>query len=223
MLNINLNLNGMSKVFLKFLKIIILTTFLVLLVYYLNKYGLETLRNEVNKIGIWAPLGIFVLRFTSVIIPALPSTAYSILAGALLGFEKGILIICMSDLVSCTTSFFIARSFGKNIIRNIFGNNFIIKIEKISKKHLENNFFLMTGFLMTGLFDFVSYAIGLTKTSYKRFLPALIISILLSNPPIVALGAGLLEGGKKFVFVGLLGIFILAIISNQITRKSTIN
>ena len=40
--------------------------------------------------GIWAPLGIYVLRFTSIVIPALPSTAYSILAGGLLGFEKGL-------------------------------------------------------------------------------------------------------------------------------------
>ena len=76
----------------------------------------------------------------------------------------------------------------------------------------------MTGFLMTGLFDFVSYGIGLTNTPRRRFLIALIISISLSNPPIVALGAGLLEGGKKFLFLGVFGVFILSLISSRLSK-----
>ncbi len=52
---------------------------------------------------------------------------------------------------------------------------------------------------MTGLFDFVSYGIGLTRTSFRIFLSDLILSILVSNPPITALGAGILDGCKKLL------------------------
>ena len=193
-----------------------------LVIYFINYYGVERLRDQVEEIGYWAPLAIFVLRSTSIILPALPSTAYSLLAGALLGFQKGILLICISDLIACTISFYISRNYGRQLVRTLIGNKFIYQIEEISKRHLENNFFLMTGFLMTGLFDFVSYAIGLSKTPWRKFAPALIISILLSNPPIVALGAGLLEGGKKIVFLGLFGIFLLAIITGRLKRTSRI-
>ena len=41
---------------------------------------------------------------------------------------------------------------------------------------------------MTSWFDFVCYGVGLTKLSFKRFLPALIISILISDLPFVAGG-----------------------------------
>ena len=89
------------------------------------------------------------------------------------------------------------------------------RVENISQKHLENNLFLMTGFLMTGLFDFVSYGIGLSNTPWKKFAPALIISIMISNPPIVALGAGVLDGGKRFLILAVLGIFLLAVIKSK--------
>ena len=116
--------------------------------------------------------------------------------------------------------FFISRKYGRRLVRKFVGNGFMNRIEKISKRHLENNFFLMTGVLMSGLFDFVSYAIGLTRTPFKKFLPALIISIMLSNPPVVALGAGVLEGGKELFVIALLFVFVLSIITAKIRAKN---
>ncbi len=77
----------------------------------------------------------------------------------------------------------------------------------------------MTASLMTGFFDFVAYGVGLTKAPWKRFFPALVISIALSNPPIVALGAGILEKGKLLLVFALLGVFTLAVITGIVQRK----
>ena len=43
---------------------------------------------------------------------------------------------------------------------------------------------------MTGWFDFVSYGVGLTKLRWRKFLLALIVSVLLSDLPFVATGNG---------------------------------
>jgi len=43
---------------------------------------------------------------------------------------------------------------------------------------------------MTGLFDFLSYAIGIGGTRWKIFTPALLISLLISDSILVAVGAG---------------------------------
>lgn len=40
-----------------------------------------------------------------------------------------------------------------------------------------------------------------------------------SNPPIVALGAGLLEGGKLLLGVALLGMFALAVVSGIVQKR----
>ena len=74
---------------------------------------------------------------------------------------------------------------------------YLNKFESISKKYLERNFFLLTGFLMTGWFDFVSYGVGLTKLRWRKFLMAICISAFLSDLPFVATGNGLRQLQNK--------------------------
>jgi uncharacterized membrane protein YdjX (TVP38/TMEM64 family) len=204
--------------FLKILRLLAIILLISLAIWGMNRYGITQLRAQVEQWGAWAPTGIFLLRFTSVIIPALPGTAYAILAGGLLGFSQGVWVICLADLVSCSLSFFLSRRFGRDFVHRLVGNSFMHRIDAFSQRHLERNFFLMTGCLMTGFFDFVCYGLGLTKTAWVRFAPALVISISLSNPPFVALGAGLLEGGSKLLIFALLGVFGLAAVTTLVQR-----
>ena len=188
-------------------------------IWFVNQVGIEQIRSQVDELGMWAILAVFGLRLTSVIIPALPGTAYSLLAGGLFGLVPGIITICLADIVSCSLSFGLSRRYGRSFITRLVGDRFMDRIDRFSQKNLENNFFLMTAFLMTGLFDFVCYGVGLTKTPWQKFIPALLISIALSNPPIVALGAGVLESGKLLLGFALLGIFALGLITVILHRK----
>ena len=93
------------------------------------------------------------------------------------------------------------------------------QVDSGASNYLENNPFLVTGFLMTGLFDFVSYAVGLTQMQWRKFLPALILGIIISTPPIVALGAGIFTGGKWLLGFALLGMFALAFLAGWLNRR----
>ena len=203
----------------KWLRLVGIAIATIAIIWFIQRYGISQLRANVESLGVWAPIALFFLRFTSVVIPALPGTAYSVLAGGLLGFSEGLLVICLADLCSCSLSFFLARQFGRSFIQRLVGARFITRVDTLSQKHLERNFFLMTGCLMTGFFDFVAYSIGLTQTSWLRFVPALILSIAISNPPIVALGAGLLEDGKLLLVFAILGAFALALLTGFLQRK----
>ena len=200
-------------------RFLLIPLLLVAVAVMVNRYGVAQLRAQVDQMGAWAPLGIFLLRFTSVVVPALPGTAYSILAGGLLGFPVGLAVICLADLLSCSLSFSLSRRYGRRLVQRLVGESFMEQIDRLSQRHLERNFFLMTGFLMTGLFDFVAYGVGLTKAPWLRFAPALVISIAVSNPPIVALGAGLLEGGRLLLGLALLGMFGLAMVTGWVRRS----
>ncbi|ESA32596.1 snare associated golgi family protein [Leptolyngbya sp. Heron Island J] len=206
----------------KWLRLVGIAIATILIIWVIQRYGISQLHANVENLGVWAPLVLFFLRFTSVIIPALPGTAYSILAGGLLGFSQGLLVICIADLCSCSLSFFLSRQFGRSFVKRLVGEKFITRVDTLSQKHLERNFFLMTAFLMTGFFDFVAYAIGLTQASWLCFIPALALSILISNPPIVALGAGLLAGGKLLLAFAMLGAFALALLTGFLQRKQPI-
>ena len=144
-------------------------------------------------LGNWSIFLIILLRLTSIVIPILPGTYCLLLSGYLFGLVNGLLISCISDLLACSLSFFISKRYGRKILKLIISKKYLNKFESISVKYLERNFFLLTGFLMTGWFDFVSYGVGLTKLRWRKFMTALFISIILSDLPFVATGNGFRE------------------------------
>ena len=143
--------------------------------------------------GNWGILLILLLRSTSIIIPILPGTYCLLISGYLFGLVNGLLISFIADLLACSISFTLSKKFGRKILQRVMSKKYLNKFENLSKKYLEKNFFLLTGFLMTGWFDFVSYGVGLTKLRFRKFLLALIVSVLLSDLPFVATGNGFRE------------------------------
>ena len=190
--------------------------------------------------GNWGIFLIISLRFISIVLPILPGTYCLLISGYLFGLVNGLLISFISDLIACSISFMLAKNFGRKILKQIMPHRYLNKFELISKKYLERNFFLLTGFLMTGWFDFVSYGVGLTKLRWRKFLLALCISVLLSDLPFVATGNGLrqlqknnidlknildgnvpsLQGDYLLIFIlSVILIFSIGIIGAFINRK----
>ncbi len=141
----------------------------------------------------WGILVIILLRLISIIIPILPGTYCLLISGYLFGLVNGLLISCIADLIACSFSFSISRFYGRKLIQKIMPKRLLNKFELLSKNYLERNFFLLTGCLMTGWFDFVSYGVGLTKLKWKTFFAALFLSVILSDLPFVATGSGIRE------------------------------
>ncbi|MEM9274550.1 MAG: VTT domain-containing protein [Cyanobacteria bacterium P01_F01_bin.143] len=208
-----------SKKWVDFLGLFVLGIIIVVVIALIKKFGIEQIRADVQSFGIWAPGILLLLRSVSIVLPAIPSTAYSILAGTLFGFWQGMVLIAIADFVACTGNFFIAKRYGRGIVQRLVGQRFMGKVDSFSVNYLENNPFLVAGFLMTGLFDFVAYAVGLTQMPWQKFLPALILAIVISTPPVVALGAGIFAGGKSLLGFALLGMFALAFLAGWLNRK----
>ena len=188
---------------------------------------------------------LFLLRSFSIIVPIIPGTIFSVAAGFQFGFLQGLVLIFFADFLSCSTSFLLARKLGRNYVRTLLGSKQMGRVESISRDYLEKNYFLMTALLMSGFFDFVCYAIGLTKITWKRFMPALIFSIIISDSPFVASGFAarnikdiglrnflqkilngeldMISGNYLFLFIGsFLIIFILALINIYLNKRSNI-
>ncbi|MBD2004504.1 MULTISPECIES: TVP38/TMEM64 family protein [Cyanophyceae] len=191
---------------------------ITLAIWLLNKFGIEQVREQVDRFGIWAPAIVFGLRFTSIIVPVLPGTAYAILAGGLFGFAQGLLVVALADLASCTFNFYIARRYGRSLVERFVGQQFMEKVDRLAQQHLEGNFFLMTGLLMTGLFDFVAYAAGMTTMRWQSYFLALIVSIVIAKPLWVAAGAGIFEGSQLLLGFAILGAFGIGIVTAIVQR-----
>ncbi len=204
---------------LKIAELSLIVLLMVLTLWFVNRVGIDQVRANIDQFGIWAPLIVLLLRLTSIVIPALPGTAYSILAGTLFGFVEGLVVIALADFIACTMNFLIAKRYGRGIVQRLVGQHFMGKVDRLSHRYLEGNFFLLTGVLMTGLFDFVCYAVGLTRMTWRSFIGALGLSIIIAKPPIVAIGAGIFEGGRILLGIALLGTFALALLTGWVKRN----
>ncbi len=193
-------------------------------IWLVSQYGfdVETLRQKVRTLGIWAPLMVFLLRLISIVIPAIPGTPFSLLAGLSFGLWQGLLVILSAGFVSCSICFFLSRRYGKTFVTRLIGPRFMARVERLGERHLEQNFFLLTAFMLTGFFDFVSYGVGLTKTSWNRFVGALLVSIPIAHSPAVAIGAEILKKDKSYMVLGaaLLIAFGVATISGMVQRPA---
>jgi len=196
---------------------------LVFAIALVQQIGIETIRTEVKQFGVFAPFALWLLRSVSIAIPAIPSTAYSVLAGTLFGFWQGIIVIAIADLVACSLNFYLAKRYGRELVQRLVGQLFMGKVDSFSSNYLETNPFLVAGFLMTGLFDFVCYAVGLTEMQWHKFVPALILGIAVSTPPIVALGSEIFTGRKWLLGLALLGMFALALLRGWLHRQRLSN
>ncbi len=167
--------------------------------------------------GIWAPLGIFVLRSISTIFPVISNLPYAILAGSVLDFKTAYITIFLADFISCQVAFLIARNLGREPVRRLVGLKAMKRIESFNQNQLEGNFFLMTGVLMTGLFDFLSYGLGLGGTRWRIFTSSLLLCLVIFDAVAVAIGAGLAD--SVYIAIAMVGMFGLAIITGLIKKK----
>jgi uncharacterized membrane protein YdjX (TVP38/TMEM64 family) len=214
----------MNKTVQKVLQFLLVVGVIALSIGLVQRYGfdVEVLRDRIKSLGLWAPLAIFALRFLSIVIPIIPGTAFALAAGLSFGLGPGLAVIFLADFISCCVSFSLSRRYGRSWVERLIGTRFMDRVDRLSQQHLENNFPLLTAFLMTGFFDFVSYGVGLTKTSLLRFIGALCISIPIAHSPAVILGAKLLEKKQSTILVvaALVVAFAIAIITGILQRRN---
>lgn len=210
----------MKSKFLTILRWALIGFLIALVIWGINKVGIEQVRDRVDQFGIWAPAIVFLLRFTSILIPVLPGTAYAILAGGLFGFWQGVLVVALADLTSCTCNFYIARRYGRDLVERFVGQSFMERVDHLGQRHLERNFFLMMGFLMTGLFDFVAYAAGLTQIRWQSYGLALVVSVIVAKPLWVAAGAGIFEQSQQLLLFAALAALGIGVVTAVVRRKS---
>jgi len=123
-------------VFIFFVLVLALTIFLY------GRYGdhisTNDLREYVNTMGIWAPLG-FVVFFTLGTI-FIPTTPFMLASGVLFGFYAGLIYSYLGSLLSAILLFYVARHLGKHWVERILVHKYLTKIQEYNGR-LENGGF----------------------------------------------------------------------------------
>lgn len=147
----------------------------------------ETIRHYIEGFGSWA-IVVYVIAYTLNTMTMLPPIAFlSLSAGALFGPVWGTVALTLGSFCGTTATFIVARFFGGKLVDKFASGKAAEFNDKLSKR----GFVVLLPMRLIGFppYEFVNYASGLSKISYKDYIsatmlgmsPAIIIQVLLAD------------------------------------------
>ena len=141
---------------------------LLVFLYLISSIDNETLEKITTELGWWGMLFfVFIILCTYIFVP-LSGTAFYFVGIKLYGYGTALILLYIVAIISSVISFYIARRWGRKIVRKLVGEKMMNHIDNVTESH--ENLLLITGrTLGFFFFDFISYALGLTKISFKKY------------------------------------------------------
>jgi uncharacterized membrane protein YdjX (TVP38/TMEM64 family) len=173
--------------------------------------GAQHVRGWVENAGIWGPLVFVLLKASTYVIAPLSGTPLKITAGALFGVWEGLAYTMLGDILGGSLNFWIARQLGRPAIARVAGKGAIKQVDDAVAHVGGWKALLVARLVLSALYDFISYAAGLSKLPYRQYLWVTIVGGIPGSLMYVWLGNSLTSGPYGIgIMAGLLGLALLA-------------
>ena len=164
----------------------------------------------IAKYGKWAmAVSFFLMVFQSIAAP-LPAFFITLTNANLFGWWQGCILSWVSSMTGAALCFWIARILGRDVVEKICTKGALASIEEFFARY-GKRCILVARLLPFISFDIVSYAAGLTSMDFWGFMLATGVGQLPACIVYSYVG-GMLTGGAKKMFIGLMCLFALAIV-----------
>ena len=170
----------------------------------------DEMRAFIGQYGPWAMAVSFLLMVFQSLAAPLPAFFITLTNANLFGWWQGCLLSFASSMVGAALCFYIARILGRDVVEKICSKGGLRQIDEFFDKYGRKSI-LIARLLPFISFDYVSYAAGLTSMGFWGFFLATGLGQLPACIVYSYVG-GMLTGGAKLLFMGLLCLFALAIL-----------
>lgn len=137
-------------------------------IYFLGKQiPQESIQNFIQQFGPWGPVIFIIVGLIPYVIAPINGIP-SLIAGYYLFGPTTILYLYPTALLGFSINFLISRKFGRPLLARFLDKKSIGAIDKLEKDHGVLTLVALRIF-QGGLGDYVSYAYGLTKITFKRY------------------------------------------------------
>jgi len=147
----------------------------VLVLYVALKYLLLPIVNSpefmsfTQKLGVFGYLVVIGYVVLSHVFAPIAGTPGVVLGVTIYGINTGMCLLYVGSLISASISFYISKRFGRTWVIKLVGKNSMSKVDEFAS--VEGKTTLVVSRLFGfALFDFISYAAGLTNLKYKDYI-----------------------------------------------------
>lgn len=131
--------------------------------------GATRMRQWIEGAGAWAPLAYIGLKAATYVIAPLSGTPVKLAGGALFGFWDGAVFVLAGDMLGASLNFWIARLFRDRGISRVAGKTAIKQIDELTEHVGGWRALLAARLFLSSLYDFISYAAGISKLPFSQF------------------------------------------------------
>lgn len=181
----------------------------------------DDMRAFIAQYGKWAMAVSFLLMVFQSIAAPLPAFFITLTNANLFGWWQGCILSWTSSMAGAALCFWIARILGRDVVERICTKGALQSIEEFFAKY-GKRCILVARLLPFISFDIVSYAAGLTSMDFWGFFLATGLGQLPACIVYSYVG-GMLTGGARKMFIGLMCLFALAIVVALIRQVYSAN
>jgi uncharacterized membrane protein YdjX (TVP38/TMEM64 family) len=184
----------------------------------LQAVGAERLQGLVAHAGPWAPAVYIVLKASTYIVAPLGGSPLHVSAGALFGLGYGTLYSLAGDVMGGCANFWIARLLGRRIIVRVVGQQGMSRIDGFYQQLGGWRALLFARLFLSSVYDFISYAAGLTPLAFRRYLVITAVGGVVPTLLFVAIGASVAEN-RGMLLLAYGGLALLCLVPLVLHRR----
>jgi|SRR3989344_4942749 len=182
----------------KIIEVIWFVIVIVLFIISIKMIRSGELQSQIASFGIWAPLIIFFLKSSTLIVAPLGGTPLYIISGALFGGIKGLVICFAGDIFGSSVCFFLSRRYGAKVLNFFAGPQNVEKVLNTVNIISTTKSFIKARLGFVSMPELLSYAAGLSCINFWTFSFINALFYLPVDFGLVFLGTRLAEIGAKY-------------------------
>ena len=149
---------------------LLIALFIFIVIFLLSgKIPPEAVQNFIKDWGILAPIPLIVLSLITYIFAPLSSIPV-VIAGFYIYGPKSILFVSIAVWISYVTNFWISRRLGLRYVKFFVGDEQIVKLNTFTLKYGYLSLFVTRAFIAAIPHELISYALGLTKMNFYKYM-----------------------------------------------------
>jgi len=196
------------------LELFFLFVLLCLAFFILNWLGVwlqgERVRVLISQAGIFGLLIYAAIYMLSVVVAPFPGFAAYVVTAKIYGVLEIVLFTYFLALLGATVNFLIARHLGRPVMRRLIGK----KGEQKVDRHTQNfgvEVLILTRLFDGFLFEWISYAAGLTNMKYKTYILITIWASIPYHIILLVFSSLITDLGKTFIVITIINYALLGV------------
>ena len=129
---------------------------------------LNALRDWIAAFGAWGPF-VYILVYAAATVAALPGLALTVIAGALFGSIKGVMLVSLASTLGAALAFLVARYLAREAVVGLLKDNpRFQRLDELSETH-GAVIVALTRLVPIFPFNVLNYGFGLTKVRFWTY------------------------------------------------------